>query len=98
MSDAGMSVIDLRRWREAEAEADAEARGRRRADAEERAELAAALDRALCDIGFLLLTGHGVDPDLAARVRSAAPRFFRLPDAAKAAYATPVGGGDGWSR
>jgi isopenicillin N synthase-like dioxygenase len=60
-----------------------------------RATLAASVDRALRESGFLLLGGHGVSARLAAEVRAAARRFFALPASVKAAYATPVGG-RGW--
>ncbi|MER7171291.1 isopenicillin N synthase family dioxygenase [Streptomyces mesophilus] len=56
-----------------------------------RAGLAATVDRALQSAGFLLVTGHGVDPGARTRIREAARAFFRLPDEAKAAYAVKVG-------
>ncbi|MFJ3235511.1 isopenicillin N synthase family dioxygenase [Streptomyces sp. NPDC086787] len=62
---------------------------------EERADVARTVDRALRTAGFLLVTGHGVDPALRAAVRAAARRFFALPVAAKQAYAARVGG-RGW--
>ena len=37
------------------------------------------VDEALQTAGFLLVTGHGVDPALRAGVREAARRFFALP-------------------
>ncbi|AVZ74636.1 oxidoreductase [Streptomyces lunaelactis] len=60
-----------------------------------RAEIAAAVDQALRTAGFLLVTGHGVDPDLRAEIREAAREFFRLPSGAKEPYAVKVGG-RGW--
>lgn len=74
-------LIDLSRWRDGDATA--------------RAELAAALDHALQESGFLLLGGHGVSARLRADVRAAARRFFALPAPLKAGYATAVGG-RGW--
>ena len=41
------------------------------------------------------MTGHGVDPELRAGIRSAARKFFLLPASAKAPYAIRVGG-RGW--
>ncbi|TXS30892.1 isopenicillin N synthase family oxygenase [Streptomyces sp. ms191] len=55
----------------------------------------AAVDRALREAGFLLVTGHGIDPVLRADIREAARAFFRLPSAAKEPYAVRVGG-RGW--
>ncbi|MGP3983899.1 isopenicillin N synthase family dioxygenase [Streptomyces sp. KR80] len=57
--------------------------------------IAATVDRALQSAGFLLVTGHGVDPALRTGVRDAARGFFRLPEAAKRPYAVRVGG-RGW--
>ncbi|MGH3167299.1 MAG: 2-oxoglutarate and iron-dependent oxygenase domain-containing protein [Trebonia sp.] len=61
----------------------------------QRAELAARMDSALRDSGFLLIEGHGIDAELRARIRASARDFFHLPETAKARYATPVGG-RGW--
>ncbi|MFE2323084.1 isopenicillin N synthase family dioxygenase [Streptomyces sp. NPDC059385] len=74
-------VIDLGPWRSREPHA--------------RARTAARVDEALRAAGFLLVTGHGVDPALPARIREAAAEFFRLPAAAKRPYAVTVGG-RGW--
>ncbi|OKI52094.1 isopenicillin N synthase family dioxygenase [Streptomyces sp. MJM1172] len=60
-----------------------------------RAAIAARVDEALQAAGFLLVTGHGVDPALPARIRAAARAFFRLPAAVKEPYAVSVGG-RGW--
>ncbi|MEV6398433.1 2-oxoglutarate and iron-dependent oxygenase domain-containing protein [Streptomyces sp. NPDC051907] len=60
-----------------------------------RARTAETVDRALQSAGFLLVAGHGVDPGLRRRIRSAAQEFFQLPDAAKKPYAVRVGG-RGW--
>ncbi|MDX3071672.1 isopenicillin N synthase family dioxygenase [Streptomyces sp. NPDC088354] len=64
-------------------------------DAADRARLARTVDEALCTAGFLLVTGHGVDPGLRAAIRESARGFFLLPAAAKQAYAVRVGG-RGW--
>jgi isopenicillin N synthase-like dioxygenase len=66
-----------------------------RGDPTGRATLAAAVDDALRTAGFLLVTGHRVDPRLRADVRHAARRFFALPEDVKRRYAAPVGG-RGW--
>jgi isopenicillin N synthase-like dioxygenase len=55
----------------------------------------AAVDAGLQEAGFLLVTGHGVDPGLRADLRAAARRFFALPGTTKQAYAVRVGG-RGW--
>jgi len=60
-----------------------------------RAELAAEVDAALQRVGFLVVTGHGVSPDLVAAVRAAGHEFFALPDDVKAKYSGKVGG-RGW--
>ncbi|MEV6017837.1 2-oxoglutarate and iron-dependent oxygenase domain-containing protein [Streptomyces sp. NPDC051997] len=60
-----------------------------------RAALARTVDDALRTAGFLLVTGHGVDPELRGRLRESARAFFALPAAAKEPYATRVGG-RGW--
>jgi isopenicillin N synthase-like dioxygenase len=56
---------------------------------------AAAVDEGLQRAGFLLVTGHGVDPALGRNVRAAARDFFSLPDAVKQRYSVPVAG-HGW--
>jgi isopenicillin N synthase-like dioxygenase len=60
-----------------------------------RAAVAARVDEALRESGFLLVTGHDVPADLTQRVRAHARRFFALPSERKARYAVPVGG-RGW--
>ncbi|MEV8016884.1 2-oxoglutarate and iron-dependent oxygenase domain-containing protein [Streptomyces sp. NPDC086554] len=60
-----------------------------------RAAVARTVDRALQTAGFLLVTGHGVDPSLCTRIRAAARAFFVLPASAKKPYAAKVGG-RGW--
>lgn len=55
----------------------------------------AAIDAALQQAGFLLVSGHGVDPELRAEVRAAGRAFFALPSEVKARYAVGVGG-RGW--
>lgn len=54
-----------------------------------------AVDEALQQAGFLLVTGHGVDAALRAELRAAARRFFALPPPVKARYSVRIGG-RGW--
>jgi isopenicillin N synthase-like dioxygenase len=63
--------------------------------AEGKAAVAARIDEALRDSGFLLITGHGVPAELRTATREHARRFFALPDATKGKYAVSVGG-RGW--
>ncbi|MFC8667695.1 isopenicillin N synthase family dioxygenase [Streptomyces sp. NPDC057199] len=84
MSDATtprIPTVDLRPW----VSGDPAARG----------EIARTVDAALQSAGFLLVTGHGVDPALRTDIRGAARAFFRLPAEVKQAYAVKVGG-RGW--
>lgn len=74
-------LIDLQIWRTG--------------SASQRAALARQVDEALQDSGFLMLAGHGVSAVLRENIRSAARRFFALPQDVKARYATAVGG-RGW--
>ena len=75
-----IATVDLSRWRSGGAEADA---------------VAAEVDEGLQRAGFILVTGHGVDPGLADAVRAASREFFAMPDAVKQRYSVPVGG-HGW--
>ncbi|MCX4818582.1 isopenicillin N synthase family oxygenase [Streptomyces sp. NBC_01142] len=77
MTEPRIPTIDLRPWFSG--------------DPHTRREIAETVDRALRSAGFLLVTGHGVDPELRRRIRSAAREFFLLPTAAKEPYAVPVG-------
>ena len=45
----------------------------------ERPAVAAAIDDALHRVGFMAVTGHGVDPALVARMFSTIGEFFALP-------------------
>ncbi|MBD0842800.1 isopenicillin N synthase family oxygenase [Streptomyces sp. TRM68416] len=74
-------TIDLRPWLDGDSEA--------------RAAIARTVDEALQTAGFLLVTGHGVDPGLRARIRATARSFFTLPVDVKQPYAAKVGG-RGW--
>jgi isopenicillin N synthase-like dioxygenase len=58
-------------------------------------QVAADVDASLREAGFLLVRGHGVDPDLRAEVRGAAREFFALPTSVKERYSVRIGG-RGW--
>ncbi|MCU1657889.1 MAG: oxidoreductase [Pseudonocardiales bacterium] len=60
-----------------------------------RGAVAAQVDAALRDVGFLLVTGHQVPRSLRDDVRAAARAFFALPADIKQRYAVTVGG-RGW--
>ncbi|MFC1409372.1 isopenicillin N synthase family dioxygenase [Streptacidiphilus sp. N1-12] len=64
-------------------------------DPEARARTAAAVDAALSQAGFLLVTGHGVSREEREQVRAAARAFFALPTEVKQQYGVSVGG-RGW--
>lgn len=74
-------LIDLNHWRSDDIAAQTAA--------------ASELDRALRESGFLMLINHGVDPQLASDLRSAAKAFFALTRDEKSKYETTVGG-RGW--
>jgi len=61
----------------------------------ERARLAARMDQALRDSGFLLIENHGVTGELRQRIREQAGAFFALPAERKQRYTAAVGG-RGW--
>ncbi|RDH80122.1 isopenicillin N synthase family oxygenase [Mycolicibacterium moriokaense] len=75
-----IATVDVSRWRAGGTEAD---------------DVAAAVDEGLQRAGFILVTGHGVDPTLARDVRAASREFFALPDDVKQRYSVAVGG-HGW--
>ncbi|MCA3348682.1 MAG: 2-oxoglutarate and iron-dependent oxygenase domain-containing protein [Roseomonas sp.] len=52
--------------------------------------LADEVGRAINDIGFLVITGHGIDPDLIARVQTVPKAFFDLPISEKNAVLRPA--------
>ncbi|MEV6736248.1 2-oxoglutarate and iron-dependent oxygenase domain-containing protein [Streptomyces sp. NPDC051104] len=81
LTDPRIPTIDLRPWLHGEPAA--------------RARIARTVDEALQSAGFLLVTGHGVDPSLRTRIREAARTFFTLPVEVKEKYAARVGG-RGW--
>jgi isopenicillin N synthase-like dioxygenase len=75
-----IATVDISHWRDGGAAADA---------------VAKAVDDGLQQAGFILVTGHGIDPALAHGVRQAAREFFSLPTAVKQRYSVPVAG-HGW--
>src|SRR3984893_11258784 len=75
-----IATVDISHWREGGVTAD---------------KVAAAVDEGLQRAGFILVTGHGVDPALARECRAAARAFFALPEDVKQRYAVPVAG-HGW--
>jgi isopenicillin N synthase-like dioxygenase len=52
--------------------------------------VAEAVGRAVHDIGFLVITGHGVDPGLVRAVQDVSDAFFDLPDAEKQRVLRPA--------
>jgi isopenicillin N synthase-like dioxygenase len=68
-----------------------------RGAAGDRAAVAQAVDAALRDVGFLLVTGHGIDEHLPIEARAAAKAFFALPPDEKARYAVDAAAYRGWS-
>src|SRR5258707_721851 len=60
-------------------------------DDDDRRRVGEQVDTALREIGFLLITGHGVPAGLRDQVRTAVKRFFALPEEVKRRYAATVG-------
>jgi isopenicillin N synthase-like dioxygenase len=58
--------------------------------AEDKLAVAAAVDKACCDIGFLIIEGHGVSPELMERTREVSRQFFDLPMEDKTRVARPA--------
>jgi len=81
MSTPDIPLLDISVWRAG--------------TADQRERLAARLDDALRNSGFLMIENHGVAAGLRERIREQARAFFALPEERKARYATPVGG-RGW--
>jgi isopenicillin N synthase-like dioxygenase len=79
-ADSPILTVDLSLWRSGGAAAE---------------QVCAAVDESLQKAGFLLVTGHGVDPALPRELRSAAREFFALSADIKQQYAVGVGG-RGW--
>lgn len=75
-----IATVDISHWREGGATAE---------------RVATEVDEGLQRAGFILVTGHGIDPSLAQGVRVAAREFFDLPTDVKQRYSVPVAG-HGW--
>jgi isopenicillin N synthase-like dioxygenase len=56
-----------------------------------------AIDTACRDIGFLVVSGHGVPPDLIARMHAVSAAFFRLPPSEKRRWQVVPGRVHGWT-
>ena len=54
--------------------------------------IAAAIDSACRDLGFFVISGHGIDPQLRRDLDEASREFFALPDETKSAIAMPRAG------
>jgi isopenicillin N synthase-like dioxygenase len=76
-SSSPVPVIDLAPWFDGTVEG--------------RSLVAAQVDAALREIGFLLIVNHGVTVELRDEVRAAARKFFELPDDVKSRYRAQVG-------
>src|SRR5258708_10631906 len=76
MAKAGVPVIDISPYR--------------RGDRDARRTLAAEVDRTCREIGFMVITGHGVDSDLIEAVESTSRAFFDLPLAEKMRIVRPA--------
>jgi isopenicillin N synthase-like dioxygenase len=81
MSTPNIPLLDITRWREG--------------TGAERAGIAARMDEALCESGFLLVSEHGISASLRETIRAQARSFFTLPMECKQPYATAVAG-RGW--
>lgn len=57
----------------------------------EGADVVSAVGRACEEIGFMVITGHGVPADLIARMYDVTERFFDLPTEVKERWASPTG-------
>lgn len=68
MSDFAIPIVDVGRWDDGP---------------DARAEIAARLDQACTEVGFLQLAGHGIDGALIERTLAAVEGFFRSPEADK---------------
>ena len=65
-------------------------------DPAERARVAAEVDESLREAGFVVVVDHGVDPDLAARLRAGLNAFFALDESAKQPLRVAELGDTGW--
>ncbi len=63
---------------------------------EDRARVAALVDRSLSDMGFMVITDHGIDPELPGRLRAELLEFFTGPEDVKTAIRVDQLGDRGW--
>ncbi len=63
----------------------------REGNADNRCAIAKTIDATCRDSGFLVVTGHGIDPDLVQRMHDVSLAFFHLPDAVKDRYEVAAG-------
>lgn len=63
----------------------------RNGDSAVREAIAETIDRTCRDSGFLVITGHGVDPALVERIEQVSLEFFQMSDDVKLAYEVPAG-------
>ncbi len=82
MSTPQVRVVDLARWYDEGPDG--------------RTAVAADIDASLRELGFVVVTNHGVDAAEAAAVRSTVAEFLAQPDASKAPYEVPSLGQPGW--
>ncbi len=81
MTTPDIPLLDIEQWREG--------------TPEQRSQVAARMDEALGQSGFLLISNHGISPSLRDTIRAQARSFFALPAERKQPYATRVAG-RGW--
>ncbi|MEM1111871.1 MAG: 2-oxoglutarate and iron-dependent oxygenase domain-containing protein [Pseudomonadota bacterium] len=75
-------LVDLARWTEG--------------DEANRSALTAEVDAHLAGLGFLMVTNHGISPEISAAARDQAQAFFELSSTSKAAYTCPSDAYRGW--
>lgn len=63
----------------------------REGSAEDRTAIATTIDTTCRDSGFLVVTGHGIDPDLVQRMHDVSLAFFHLPEEVKNRYEVAPG-------
>ncbi len=61
-------------------------------DLDARGDVVAQVRRACAEVGFLVVTGHGISPDLLERMSAVSRAFFDLPEGVKAVHSHPERG------
>ncbi|HWG05579.1 MAG TPA: 2-oxoglutarate and iron-dependent oxygenase domain-containing protein, partial [Beijerinckiaceae bacterium] len=84
MSDSVIPIINLVKFSDA--------------DAAERARVVAEVRKALEEVGFLMIAGHGIDQSLIDRVTEASLAFFDRPEDEKLKFASSKPGARGYNR